>query len=332
MMSEIIDTAFQGNIQPQSGPNPSLRVLFIAPQWDSAQWLVPLRAALPNDDVRIFPDVGDPATIDCVLVANPPREVLAKLSRLRFIQSLQAGVESLLADPMLPSSIPLARLVDPSLTSAMSESVVAHVLSAHRQLHTYRLQQAMRKWEPISQPYAHERKIGILGLGALGSAAANKLIALGFDVAGWGRELKNMTGMICFTGRDGLEMLLKRTDILVCLLPLTSETHGILNAHTLALLPQGATVINLARGKHVVDEDLLDALNSGHIEHAILDAFHIEPLPTEHAYWSHPRISVTPHVAAATDPRTAIPQVVQNIERFRAGLPLAHIVDRERGY
>lgn len=331
-MSEVPDTAFQGNIQPQSGPTPSLTLLFITPQENRAPWLAPLRAALPNDNIRVFPDGGDLAAIDCALVADPPHGVLATLPRLRFIQSLWAGVSSLLVDPTLPSHIPLARLVDPSLTSAMSESVVAYVLSAHRQLHTYRLQQAMRRWQPISQPHAHERKVGILGLGALGSAAANKLIALGFDVAGWSRELKHMTDMICFTGRDGLEMLLKRTDILVCLLALTPATHGILNAHTLALLPQGATVINLARGKHVVDEDLLDALNSGHIEHAILDAFRIEPLPTEHAYWSHPRVSITPHVAATTDPRTAIPQVVQNIERFRAGLPLLHVVDRERGY
>jgi len=331
-MSEIIDTAFQGNIQPQPGRTPSLRLLFIPPQWDSAQWLVPLRAALPNDDIRIFPEVGDPVTIDCALVANPPHGLLAKLPRLRFIQTLSVGVDSLLTDPTLPNHIPLARLVDPSLTSAMSESVVAHVLSAHRQLHIYRLQQGVRKWQPISQLHAHERKVGILGLGTLGSAAANKLIALGFDVAGWSRKLKHIDGTVRFTGRDGLEMLLKRTDILVCLLPLTPATCGILNARTLALLPQGATVINLARGEHVIDEDLLNALDSGHIEHAILDAFRIEPLPTEHAYWSHPRVSITPHVAATTDLRTAIPQVVQNIERFRAGLPLAHVVDRERGY
>ncbi|MBO0789616.1 MAG: glyoxylate/hydroxypyruvate reductase A, partial [Ktedonobacteraceae bacterium] len=321
----------QRELQTPSHHQSPLTLLFIPPRNNSALWLAPLRAAFPFDDFRVFPDVGDPATIDCALVADPPRGELANFPRLRLIQSLWAGVDALLADPTLPGHIPLARLVDPSLTSAMSESVVAHVLSIHRQLHIYRLQQSMRKWQPLPQPHAHERRVGILGLGALGSAAANKLMVLGFDVAGWSRRPKHIDGMLCFTGQEGLDMLLSRTDILVCLLPLTPETRDILNARTLALLPQGATVINLARGEHISDEDLLDSLNRGHIAYAILDTFSIEPLPTEHPYWSHPHINVTPHVAATTDPRTAIPQVVQNIERLREGLPLIHLVDRVRG-
>jgi len=251
---------------------------------------------------------------------------------LKLIQSLWMGVDSLLADPTLPSHVPLARLVDPNMTEAMSETVLVHVLNSHRQIDAYRRHQTAREWRPMPQPRAQERRVGILGLGELGIDAARKLVALGFDVAGWSRRPKQLPGIECFSGSNGLNRLLERTEILVCLLPLTASTRGILNAHTLAILPRGATVINLARGGHIIDDDLLDALGTGQIGYAVLDVFQVEPLPREHSYWCHPRVTVTPHIAAITDPRTAVAQVVQNLRLLREGLPLLNLVDRIAGY
>jgi glyoxylate/hydroxypyruvate reductase A len=239
------------------------------------------------------------------------------------------GVDRLLEDPGLPKGVPLARLIDPGMVAAMSETVVAYVLDWHRHFYRYRAQQAERQWRRRKQYLASDRTVGILGLGELGSDAAHKLLALGFNVAGYSRRPKSLAGVQSFTE---LEPMLRVTDALVCLLPLTAQTRGILNGRNLGKLNKYACVINLARGPHVVVPDLLSQLESGHLSHAYLDVFDSEPLPSSSPLWSHPGVTITPHSAALTEPRTAIPKIVENIERVRRGEPPLNLVDFAAGY
>jgi len=206
------------------------------------------------------------------------------------------------------------------------------VLRHHRGMPTYERQQAARRWETHDQVRPGDRRIGILGLGELGGACARALAGLGFDVAGHARSERRIEGVTTFHGATALPAFLARTDILVCLLPLTPETRGILGSATLRRLPRGAVVINAARGAHVVEEDLLVALGEGHLAHAVLDAFEHEPLASDHPFWRHPRITVTPHIASLTNPETGARHVAEGIRRDRSGEPLLHVVDLDRGY
>lgn len=307
-------------------------IAFVAQEEDPQRWLPPLAAALPRDRFVVWPAVGDPAQVDIALVAKPPQGALAEFPRLKLVQSLWMGVDGLLADSTLPRSTPIARLVDPGMVAAMSETVLASVLDWHRYRYRYRAQQARQEWKPLPQYMAADRTVGLLGLGELGQDAAAKLCALGFNVCGWSRRPKHIEGIACFHGEGGLTEMLSRSGALVCLLPLTAETRGILNAGTLARLPEGACVINVARGAHLVDNDLLAALESGRLDHAYLDVFDTEPLPASHPFWKHPSITVTPHVAALTEPRTSLAKVVANVERVRRGERPEALVDVAAGY
>lgn len=307
-------------------------IAFVAQEEDPQRWLPQLRAALPHDRFVAWPEIGDPAQVDIALVAKPPPGALAGLPRLKLVQSLWMGVDGLLADPTLPQAIPIARLIDPGMVAAMSETVLACVLDWHRFRYRYRAQQARCEWRPLPQYMAADRTVGLLGLGELGLDAAAKLRALGFNVCGWSRRPKRLEGITCFHGENGLADMLGRSGALVCLLPLTASTRGILSAGTLARLPEGACVVNLARGGHVVEADLLAALDSGRLAHAYLDVFAAEPLPADHPFWVHPAVTVTPHVAALTEPRTSLAKVVRNIERVRRGEPPEALVDVQAGY
>jgi glyoxylate/hydroxypyruvate reductase A len=309
-----------------------VNVAFLAPDEDPARWLEALRAALPEERFLVWPELGDPGAIEVALVARPPAGALAQLPKLKLIQSLWMGVDGLLADPTLPRHVPLARLVDPGMVAAMGETALAHVLDWHRHLYRYRAQQDQGVWRPLPQFMAADRTVGILGLGELGRHVATRLQQFGFRVSGWSRRQREVQGMDCFSGPHGLDALLAKSGALVCLLPLTAATRGILDARSLARLPEGACVINLARGAHVVDRDLLAALDSGRLAHAYLDVFHVEPLPAGHPYWSHPRVTVTPHVAALTEPRTALARLVENLARVRRGEPPLDVVDPAAGY
>ena len=297
-----------------------------------AQWRERLVACLPGETLYVADEQYDAASIEIALVANPPAGSLAGLKNLRLIQSLWAGVDRLLSDPTLPENVPIVRLVDPNLTQAMRECALACVMVLHRQLPAYARQQAGREWKKLPQPLAQERRVGILGLGELGRAVAQALASLGFDVAGWSAGPRRVEGVESWSGAGGLARLLQRTDILVNLLPLTPQTSGILNAQLFASLPRGAAVINLARGGHLNEKDLLDALASGQLSHAILDVFREEPLSPQHPFWSHPRISVLPHVAAVTEVNTAAKIAAENIKAFRAGRMPGPLVDRAKGY
>jgi glyoxylate/hydroxypyruvate reductase len=302
-----------------------LKILFASQTEKAELWLPLLRQALPDDQLLAIPD----KSVDIALVATPPAGTFQKLGRPKLVQSLWMGVEKLLADPTYPRGVPLARLVDPGMVAAMSETVIAHVLDWHRHLYQYRAQQRTRQWKRIEQRLAGDRTVGLLGLGELGSDAARKLLALGFNVAGWSRRPKALPGVQSFTD---LQAMLRITDALVCLLPLTRETAGILNARTFAFMRRGGCVINLARGGHLAMPDLFGALDNGWLAQAYLDVFDPEPLPSDHPAWQHPHITLTPHIAALTDPRTAVPKVVDNVERVRRGETPANLVDFTAGY
>jgi glyoxylate/hydroxypyruvate reductase A len=303
----------------------ALNILFASQTEDPAEWLPRLRQALPQDRI-----VTEPAPdVDIALVATPPAGTFEALRSLRLVQSLWMGVERLLADPAFPKGVPLARLVDPGMVAAMSETVLAHVLDWHHHHYVYREQQEARHWRRLKQYLAADRTIGLLGLGELGSDAARKLAALGFNIVGWSRRPKTLEGVTCLTDLDAV---LERSDVVVCLLPLTAHTRGILNSRNLRKTRLGGALINVARGGHLVAEDLIAVLDSGHLAHAYLDVFEHEPLPPEHPLWKHPAITITPHTAALTEPRTAIPAVVENIERLRRGQPPLNLVDLDAGY
>lgn len=302
-----------------------MKILFASETEQPEFWIPLLQDALPNDRIMRQPESG----IDVALIATPPAGLLAQLQGVKLIQSLWMGVDRLLEDPGLPKGVPLARLIDPGMVAAMSETVLAHVLDWHHHHYRYRAQQAERQWRRRKQYLAADRTVGILGLGELGADVARKLGALGFNVAGYSRRPKSLPGVQSFTE---LEPMLRITDALVCLLPLTAQTRGILNGRNLGKLKKHACVINVARGGHLVVPDLLNQLNSGHLSHAYLDVFDTEPLPASSPLWTHPGVSVTPHSAALTEPRTAIPKIVENVERIRRGEMPLHGVDFAAGY
>lgn len=310
----------------------ALLVLAAMSEAEFGGWEGALREAFPGETLRIYPDLGDPAEIEIALVANPPSGVLGQLPNLRLIHSLWRGVDALVGDPTLPRNVPLARLVDVAMARSMTESVLLHVLTLHRRLPEYRTQQSRAIWHELEQPTAAERRIGILGLGDLGQAAARALVGLGITVSGWSRRPRELPGIATYAGDAGFAALLAHTDILVNLLPLTSETQGILDSAALARLPHGAGLINVARGGHLSEPALLHALDSGQIGYAILDVFAEEPLPPDHPFWRHARVTVLPHVAAYSDARSGAAIVAANVARFRAGQPIEHVVDWKAGY
>lgn len=296
-------------------------------------WRARFARLMPELDFRVWPEeTGDPAEIEFALVWQPEPGLLASLPNLRAIFSLGMGVDHVFADPHLPAGVPIARMVDANLIERMSDYVLHSVLHYHREADRYDRDQRAGLWEPVAAPHASARRIGLAGLGAIGHDCARKLIMLGFDVAGWSRTPKSVEGVTSFHGADGFLPFLARTDYLVCLLPLTPETENILDARAFAAMPEGGGVINVARGAHVVDADLVAALDSGRLAFAKLDVFRTEPLPPGHPFWTHPKVRMTPHVAGITDPETAAAQVVRNIGRVRAGEPLLNPVDPARGY
>jgi glyoxylate/hydroxypyruvate reductase A len=302
-----------------------VNILFASETEKAEFWLPLLEKALPRDQFT----TGFEKPIDVALVATPPSGTLARLKGVKLIQSLWMGVDRLLEDPALPRGVPLARLIDPGMVAAMSETVLAHVLDWHHHHYRYRRQQAERQWRRRKQYLASDRTVGILGMGVLGTDAARKLRALDFNVVGFSRRPKQLDGVECFTE---LKPMLAKTDALVCLLPLTRETRGILNGRNLGLLKKHGCVINVARGAHLVPADLLRELDSAHLAHAYLDVFDTEPLPAGDPLWKHPGVSITPHSAALTEPRTAIAKIVENVERVRRGETPLHLVDFAAGY
>jgi len=302
---------------------------------ERARWHAALQAAAPGWRwLDLTAARADPERVTVAVVANPPPGSLQGLPRLRLIQSLWAGVDRLLSDPTLPADVPLARMVDPAMSAAMAETALWAVLALQRGFFTYASQQRERVWRELPQRRADETRVTLLGLGAMGRAAAVALQRQGLALQAWARTAPAdpPPGLPVHHGDAALAPLLAASDIVVNLLPLTPATRGLIDARFLAALPPGAALVNLARGAHVVEPDLLAALDRGGLAHAVLDVFATEPLPADHPFWDHPSVTVLPHAAAATDPHTASAVVAANLQALQDGRPLAHLVNRQRGY
>lgn len=295
----------------------------IDPPEKRRRWIEALAPLL--DDCRVV-DIAGPeaAQAEIVVVGNPPGRSLTGFPRLRFVQSTWAGVDALVEG--LPP-LPLARLVAPALADLMSEFVVAAVLMLHRGFPEYRRRQARAEWRPLPVEPARRRRVGVLGFGELGAPAARRLVEAGFDVMAWARSDRQEKVPVV-SGEEGWRRLLGRSEIVVNLLPLTDATRGILDTGAFDLLEPGAALINVARGAHVVEGDLLAALDDGRLSDAVLDVFPTEPLPERHPYWHHPRVTVLPHVAAPSDPDDLVAEVAANLRRFLAGETPRHLVER----
>ena len=331
---------------PEGGGEAGLRAWLVG-QWEDEErqaWQVALAAACPGVTwlpAQPVPDARGLA-VDVAVVANPPPGALRGLHGLRLIQSLWAGVDRLLDDPTLPEGVPVARMVDPVMTRAMAETATWATLALHRGFFRYARQQSLSRWQQLEQRRADEVEVLVLGMGEMGSAVAHALAALGYRLSGWSSAAPAASAVPGtraappavrrLWGRQALPAALAQAQVVLNLLPLTPATRGIIDAAFLAALPRGAAIVNLARGAHVVEADLLAALDSGHLAHAVLDVFQAEPLAADHPFWRHPGLTVLPHVAALTDRRSAAAVVADNLARLACGEPLRHRVDRARGY
>lgn len=295
------------------------------------QWAEIFRDEAPEIEFRLWPEIGDGADVHYLVAWEPPVDLATRLPNLRLLLSTGAGVDQF-DFAALPSGLPVVRMVEPGIVNGMVEYVTHAVLDLHRDMPAYRRAQQQREWRVIQVRPASERRIGVLGLGSLGQSVLDKLGSFGFDCAGWSRSRHEVPGVACHAGARELEGFLARSEILVCLLPLTDETRGLLNSALFAMLPNGASLVHVGRGPQLVAADLLRALDEGHLAEAVLDVTDPEPLPRDHALWSHPRVRVTPHIASMTQPQTAARVAIDNLRRFARGEPLVGLVDRQRGY
>ncbi|WP_212525312.1 glyoxylate/hydroxypyruvate reductase A [Actibacterium sp. MT2.3-13A] len=309
-----------------------IRVLFAAGEarWQTYRHALPAAFARAGLEVDLFTATDAPESVDYIVYA--PGDTLhdfTPFTRARAVLSLWAGVEKIVGNETLTQ--PLCRMVDAGLEEGMVEWVTGHVLRHHLGMDAHIVNPA-HEWTPVAPPLARNRRVAVLGLGELGRACAQALAALRFDVAGWSRTPKDIPGLTCLSGAEGLNAALSRAEIVVLLLPLTTQTGNLLDAGRLARLPEGAVIVNPGRGQLIDDDALIAALDSGHIAHATLDVFRVEPLPRDHPFWTHPKVTVTPHIASETRADTASDVVAENIRRGEAGEPFLFRVDRKQGY
>lgn len=297
------------------------------------QWIVALQAAMPEEVIMPFDtlDAQQKAACTVAIIANPDPAHIAQMPQLKWIHSVWAGVERVVAD-LGHTHLDIVRLIDPQLADTMAEAVLAWTMYLHRDMPAYAEQQRAKQWRTLDYTLARQRSVGVLGLGALGDAAAKRLLASNFRVNGWSRSKKNVDGVNCYTGADELQAMLAASDIVVCLLPLTAETKGLLNAEKLAWMKPGAQLINFGRGPIIDDDALKAALDSGALKHAVLDVFAVEPLPPTQWQWSHPGVTVLPHISAPTDRDTASAIVAGNIRAYRENGVIPTAVNTQRGY
>ncbi|GHD56927.1 glyoxylate/hydroxypyruvate reductase A [Thalassobaculum fulvum] len=300
--------------------------------YDPAPWIDELKRQAPDLDARARPDVDDPAAVEVAITWRLPFGVYRTFPNLRLIQSMAAGVDHILADPERPPRVPVARVVDPWMARSMVHHVTLAVLRWHRRMDWLEGRRATASWPTGIVFDADAVRVGVLGLGNLGQAVARAMQDLGFEAAGWSRSPKAIDGLVCHHGPDGLRDLAAWSSVLVCLLPLTAETAGILNAGLFALMPEGSLLVNVGRGGHLVEDDLTAALDSGRLAAAALDVFGTEPLPAGHRFWGDNRIYLTPHIASEINPVTATRAFVENIRRVRAGEAPVGLIDPAKGY
>ena len=300
---------------------------------NASAWVAALQRAIPEARIVSFDQLSAEEKTQCTvaIVANPPAAELIQLTGLQWVHSVWAGVEGLVR-ALSNTRITIVRLVDSALADTMAEAVLAWTLYLHRDMPTYAQQQRERRWQQHPYVKPQERTVGLLGLGVLGEAAAKRLSSAGFRLCGWSRTRKSLHDVQCFAGEDGLQAMLRQTEILICLLPLTPETHGLVDAKRLSSLPRGASLINFARGPIVNDDDLRTALDQGQLAHAVLDVFDIEPLPVDRWHWTHPHVTVLPHCSAPTNRETASQIVADRIRAYLASGIIPVGIDPRKGY
>lgn len=296
-----------------------------------AVWAKLFAERAPELPFDIWPDVGDPARVRYLAAWQPPDNPARTLPNLEILFSVGAGVDQFDLSG-IPSHVPVVRMIEPGIVDGMVEYVTHAVLTIHRDFFDYARQQQQARWRELPVRSAASVRVGVLGLGMLGTAVLERLRLFGYDCAGWCRSEHHLEGVACYAGEPALDAFLARTDVLVCLLPLTPSTRGMLDARLLGKLPRGASLVHTGRGAHLVQDDLLRLLDEGHLRYALLDVATPEPLPADHPFWRHPGVRITPHIASATRPETAVDAVLENIRRHRAGLPMIGEVDRGRGY
>ncbi|MCY1270779.1 Glyoxylate/hydroxypyruvate reductase A [compost metagenome] len=308
-----------------------MALLYKADPVRGEKWQALFAEQAPDIEWRAWPDIGNPHDIRYLAAWQAPENIDSLLPNLQVLFALSAGVDQLDLN-RLPQSLPVVRLLDPGITKGMCEYASFAVLGLHRDMLRYRQQQAGKCWQAHRLVPAHQRRVGVLGLGLQARQILTTLQPYGFALSGWARSLHHIPGVDCFAGPDQLPTFLSQCDILLCVLPLTEQTQGILNRELFQQLPKGAALINMGRGGHLVEEDLLEALDSGQLSAAVLDVLQQEPAGPEHPFWQHPQILLTPHVAAMTQPESAFSVLLENIRRHQRGEPMLGQIDRKQGY
>ncbi|MGO1751922.1 MAG: 2-hydroxyacid dehydrogenase [Psychroflexus sp.] len=308
-----------------------MSILLVCQHRDSKPWFKAFKEKNPDLDIQVYPEVENPNDIEFAISWRHPEGIYKNYPNLKVIASMGAGVHHVLKDQTIPDDVKITRIVDENLTRDMADFALLNTLFHIRNYNFHIAQQQERNWQIKAYRQPQETKVGILGMGVLGQAVAEKLYQNDFQVLGWSKSKKENKAFRSFTENE-FDEFMSQLDILICLLPLTEETEGVLNYVNLKKLPQGAKIINLARGPHVVVDDLIQLLNEEHLSSAVLDVFDEEPLPNNSPFWSHPKVLVTPHVASMTDPQSVVNQIYDNIENMKNGKDLKNQVDRSKKY
>jgi glyoxylate/hydroxypyruvate reductase A len=303
--------------------------LIVSSQRDPKDWVEALKAEAPDLDLEVYPEVKDPEKVEFVLSWKHPHGIYKDFPNLKVIASMGAGIDHIIEDPDIPEHIKITRVIDEQLTKDMSVFVLSLILDHLRNLSFH---YCSKEWNPKKYLRPEDVQVGIMGMGVLGVGVAETLIKNKFNVTGWSRTKKEILGVTTFHGNEQLQEFLEDSGVLVNLLPLTSETKNILNKDLFERLPEGAYVINVARGPHLVEDDLLEMIEKGHLAGAALDVFRKEPLPKDHPFWSIDKIKITPHIASVTLPKTVVPQILDNYRRMKEGKKLENVVSREKEY
>lgn len=306
-----------------------MSIMIVSPGRNPEAWIKALKAQDKDLEIEVFPDIKVPEEVEYALSWKHPHGIFQQFPNLKVIASMGAGIDHVTEDREIAKQIKITRVIDEQLTKDMSLFVLSLVLEHLRNLSFHHCSGA---WEPKKYLRPEDVNIGIMGVGVLGTAAAEKLINNGFNVLGWSKNPKKVLGQTTYHGDEQLEEFLAQSNILICLLPLTSETENMLKEDLFQKLPKGSYLINVARGNHLVEEDLLKMLDSEHLSGAALDVFRQEPLPETHPFWKNKKIKITPHIASVTHPKSVVPQILENYERMKQGLDLKNLVDRMKGY
>lgn len=308
-----------------------MSILLVCQHRDSKPWYKAFKEKNPDLDIQVYPEVENPDDVEFAISWRHPEGVYEAYPNLKVIASMGAGVHHVLKDQSIPDHVNITRIVDENLTRDMADFALLNTLFHIRNYNFHIAQQKEKNWKIRAYQQPQETKVGVLGMGVLGQAVAEKLNRNDFQVLGWSKSRKENKAFKSFTENE-FDLFMSQLDILICLLPLTEDTKGILNYENLKKLPQGAKLINLARGPHVVDEDLIQLLDQEHLSSAVLDVFDEEPLSENSSFWSHPKVLVTPHVASMTDPQSVVNQIYENIENVKNGKDLKNQVDRSKKY